>query len=447
MFSSTHKFQIRLALFILCFLSLNSIYWAAARPTAATAPDPAKAAEMLTEINNWRLQQGVWPLKVNPILQRMAEDHAIYLADMPQFPSDYSLIHADAQGRSPGERAIAEPYNWPKYMPISQAAIGENAALGSVRSGMNFWRNSDIHTRASLNPGYREVGVGAVKDGSDYIFIVVFGSRPNVFPATYDPATGLLYLTNEQFRWAPNSNAIKTVTEIRLFNAEGQPLSTDWQPWSPSLQVPEGVGSRLFILLSDGTQNTLTEVILSGDQPGQAAPTGNPAVAIAPTTAPASGGGASFSFGATAQPTTPPQPTAVPTTVPLVFATPAPNVASAEVALLYDARSLFLVNISSGPVNMSGISLVSPTRTLTLERWAQFAGNLSLSAYPAGHCLQAEQTGTNASSPPACRSVRSMIEYPPGPMFWSSGPFTVMRGSQTLATCDPAAGRCEVDVG
>jgi uncharacterized protein YkwD len=449
MFKHHHKIVL-CCLFILSLIfTLGTVGLASAQGGAA--PDSAKAAEILTELNAWRLQEGLWPLKLNPTLQALAEGQAIHLAELPTFPEDYTLIHQDSNGRSPGERAIAEPHNWPKYMPISQAAIGENAAFGSVRSAFRFWRGSEIHSTASVNPGYREVGIGAVQRGTDTVFIVVFGSRPNVFPATLNPADGLIYLSNERFRWAPNSNAIQNVTQIRLFNAEGLPLTADWQPWSPSIEVPPNAGDRLFILLTDGKQQTLTEVTLT-DNP-QPAPEGNPLVFAQPTASTggatfnlpgAEAGGASttaFSFSATAVPTL------QPTSVPLVFATPVPGAASPDVSLLYDDRSLFLVNTTGGTVNLNGMSIVGSGRTLTLERWAQFAGNLNLGAYPAGHCLQAEQSGTNAAAPGLCRSVRSVVEYQPGQVFWASGPFTVMRGNQTLATCQPTAGRCEVDLG
>jgi uncharacterized protein YkwD len=453
MSGNTHKLVSRFAIFLTLIIILSHLSTLAAQ--AVATPDAGKASEILTEINNWRLQQGLWPVKLNPMLIALAESQAIHLAQLPRFPDDYTLIHADAQGRSPGERAIAEPFNWPKYMPNSQAAIGENAALGSVRSALGFWRSSQIHSQATLNPGYREVGIAAVKDGSDYIFIVVFGSRPNVFPATYNANDGLIYLSNERFRWASGSNAIKNVTRIRLFDFEGRPITADWQPWSPTIQTPAGVGNRVFILLSDGTQDTLTEVTLGAAPPLQ--PNLNivanaPATALPgttsggttfnlPTAIPVNANMTSFSFEATAVPT------AIPTAVPLVFATPQPGVASPDISLLYDARSLFLVNSSSGSVNLSGISITGNGRTLTLERWAQFAGNLSLGDYPAGSCLQAEQSGTNAAAPGLCRSVRSIVEYQPGQVFWANNSFTVLRGNQTLATCDPTAGRCEVDLG
>jgi hypothetical protein len=206
----------------------------------------------------------------------------------------------------------------------------------------------------------------------------------------------------------------------------------------------------VYILLSDGTQQTLTEVELLADRLDVP---GNDQVAFAlptaqPTTVP---GMTTFNL-PTGVPVMQPTSaivvvTAAPATPQLVFATSAPQVASPDVSLFYDGRSLFLVNTSSGAVNLNGVSIVGSNRTLTLERWAQFAGNLNLGAYPAGHCLQAEQSGTNAPSPGPCRSVRSVIEYQPGQVFWSQGPFTVMRGNQTLATCQPTAGRCEVDLG
>ena len=191
---------------------------------------PELALEIVANINDWRIDEGVWPLKTNPTLEAMALDQATYIASLSDLPND---LHEGRRGLHPQERALVEPFNWPHYELEAQIAIGENAGIGSVRSAMNFWRGSSLHTRTALNPAYREIGVAAVPRGRDHVFIVVFGSRPNVLPALADPREpGTIFLSNEEFVYASFFDSIQTVSEIRLFDADGRPLTDAPVEWA-----------------------------------------------------------------------------------------------------------------------------------------------------------------------------------------------------------------------
>src|SRR5215831_14604247 len=87
----------------------------APQPVAVDPPATDPATQVLALLNDWRIQQGLWPLKVNPTLQAMAEAQAQYVvANMGSInvESDY---HLDALKQMPAQRAIRAPYLWPTY--------------------------------------------------------------------------------------------------------------------------------------------------------------------------------------------------------------------------------------------------------------------------------------------------------------------------------------------
>lgn len=208
-----------------------------AQATAAVAAPPPSAAEqgvvaettdrlpqylddyseeelaLIAGMNQWRLEAGVAPLQPNAILTRMARDQAGYLMSFPSIPND---LHKDAKGRYPRERGASADYRWPYYGQSARIAVGENAYVGhSVTVAVNWWKNSEIHRTAALNSGYREIGVAAIPHPFGHLYIVVFGSRPNVFPVMFDPATGRSYVTTEQYQYSSGGDWLNTVQDVQ----------------------------------------------------------------------------------------------------------------------------------------------------------------------------------------------------------------------------------------
>ena len=161
--------------------------------------DAAAAREMLALVNEWRMQETLWPLQTNPTLEAMAIAQASYilprLADLPDH--DESAFHMDANGQNPRERAANSPYNWPSYGQLQQMEVGENAGVGGYKFVMNFWKTSDIHRRAALSNVYREVGVAAFPYNGSYFYLMDFGARPGVLTALLDSSGNTVYLSNE----------------------------------------------------------------------------------------------------------------------------------------------------------------------------------------------------------------------------------------------------------
>src|SRR6185436_20151249 len=137
---------------------------------AATEMIPDLAAEL----NLWRLELGLGPLVYNPTLEAMAKQQADYLMTLPELPEEGD-IHMDAAGRYARERSQLDPINWPTYGNPQFISLTEIAAIGSIRSAIQFWHTSDIHNRSVINPNYREIGIAARSMNNingDTLFIV-----------------------------------------------------------------------------------------------------------------------------------------------------------------------------------------------------------------------------------------------------------------------------------
>jgi uncharacterized protein YkwD len=440
----------RCGLWVLFLVAIVPLLVAAA-PAQQSPPVPNERAalELIAQVNAWRMEQGLWPLRLNPTLQALALAQARYLLAQNPMPRS-SDMHIGPNNTSPAERAAADPFFWPPYGTIDRVAIGENAAIGSVRTALSFWRGSDIHQRAALNPGYREVGAAALPRGTDTLFIITFGARPNVLPAFYNPQDGRLYLTSERYQYAPGGARIQNVTQVRLFGSDGQPLTPDWVPWQAVMEVPRGAGETIYVLYSDGQRQALAEAGIKDSAlvlPGSLLPTVTPAAAsptptasptplpVVPTAVPA---------GATLTPAL-----ALPTiTLPTVPAQPtvAPPLTVADLELRYDRFSLTVLNVAGRPIDISTLAFSGSQVGFAARAWTQVA-DVPLAAFPAGHCLQLVIGGSSPATPSECRFVRSQVQFGAGRSFWTMGNFDVLIGGALVATCPPVTGssaRCSV---
>jgi uncharacterized protein YkwD len=455
----TIRFNKITALFltILCMLSLCAI----ARPglaAPARAPidegDPAETVLQL--INEWRVQEGLWPLRVNTALQTMALAQAEYIQPRISSITDYDGYHKDAQGRFPPERA-RQDYDWPLIGGASAAAsirIGENAAVGTPKFAMNFWKGSDIHRRAALSNLYHDVGVAAVPYKTGYVFIVNFGARPDGIAILANLRGDKLYIGNDCL--CGQRGEIKG-TKMRLFNAKGAPI-TDTMDWKPIVDVDEKWGKNLMVLYTNGTRQQFVSVEIGKDiaiLPRSASvvivapqPTVTPSpVPVVFQTSPTPGASPTIGSGtriAAATPTYTPifvVPTTAPTETP--SPTPIPTQASAppDLILTYSNDNLILFNNSKKTLNLTGLAVGGATGRVSIATWKTIA-TFPDNAFPAAHCLQITTgTGTLRND---CRFVRSSVTVSAARAFWREGTFRVTQNDLPLAECDAKAQRCEV---
>lgn len=219
------------------------------------------AFEMLAALNEWRLEQGLWPFRPNPTLETLAWLQAEYLVALPNIPPN---IHDGILGEGPRDRAVWEPFSWPYYGIPERISLVEIAvAQHTVEDGIDWWQNSPIHNAAATNPNYREVGVAALPYEFGIVFIAVMAGRPNVFPALIHPDGNTLYLTQETYSGVMEGH-IAAITEARFLDGDQTPL-TDWQPWEATMPMIETDDASFFVEYSDGERAVLTEVDVERD--------------------------------------------------------------------------------------------------------------------------------------------------------------------------------------
>lgn len=415
-------------------LLLSVLFGISYLPQIALADQPqndsAKAAEILAEVNKWRAENGLWPLTVNPTLEALAISQAAYIAPIYTNFSDESQYHLDASLRNPRDRAAVA--GWPKYgnNPL-HIEVGENAAIGTVKYAMTFWRGSEIHSRAALSGTYREVGVAAIpQKGGSYIFMIDFGARPEVLPIVPTTDGKSIWLTDEKSRYAKG----KSVSKVRLFDLSDKPL-TDQLNWTPILSLPNGITADQVKVVYTTAAGQITTTINRGPF------TTGPAAAFTPAPTTASGSGA-VAVNPTVVPTQR-APDVVPTaTIP---AQPPIDPATADIVLTYDANGLYLRNNSKSAVDISGLSMIGSGVTVGTPLWAKLA-DFPAAAFPASHCLAAQLATADTPIPPLCKWTRSIINLQPAKIFWAKDNFIVSLNGTALATCKPSDGICAIDL-
>ncbi len=458
--STTWKRACRLLpiLLVIIALMLPAVHANANRDNTASQSDQNNAEtanKVLVLVNQWRLEQGVPLLKVNKTLEQMAIAQAQYIKPLIAGfdENDEAAYHRDGQGHTPPQRAVVPPYNWPQYgrNRSAQIEIGENAAVGALAGAIAFWKSSSIHAKAALNPVYREVGVAAIPHPYGYVFIMDFGARPNIFTALISADGGTLYLTNERSTY---SSLRADATQIRIFSADGTPL-TDTMPYQSTFTVPQAaVGSNMFVLYTNGNFQMFVPVNVNSDL---AALSIGQKVAAVSTSIPSS-----TPHPTLALPTATQIPTSTPTlestgetvvvdqpTPTKIAATSAPlstvQSGTADLTITYNNRSLFILNSSTKPVNLTGFSIGGSGSRVAIETFAA-TSSFPVSAFPVGHCLQIELVGGTDPAPSACRFVRSIVNVSSPKAFWTQGTFTVTQKGIALATCEATTGRCTVAI-
>lgn len=129
----------------------------------AAAPAPAVQAEnavelpILRELNQVRSEHGLQPLRTARPLRLAADSHAASMARVGYFS------HTSADGTTFDAR-IGRFY---RASRSSYWAVGENLLWASPtispEEAVRLWMASPGHRRNILNPGYRQIGISAVR--------------------------------------------------------------------------------------------------------------------------------------------------------------------------------------------------------------------------------------------------------------------------------------------
>jgi len=116
--------------------------------------DPPKPANrnwqkmVLDEVNRFRAQYALQPLRLNRKLNRAAQAHADDMAARDFF------AHETPEGRTPGQRALSAGYRF--------SVVLENLAGGqpTPKEAVEGWKNSPPHRKAMLDRTVTEAGIG-----------------------------------------------------------------------------------------------------------------------------------------------------------------------------------------------------------------------------------------------------------------------------------------------
>lgn len=385
----------------------------AVNTSASVSQNASEARWIHAQINRWRLGLELGPLAYNDTLEAMAIAQAEYVLSLPRWPEN---IHAGRNNEGPRTRARYREYNWPTYGASEQIVIGEIAWLGTRDDAMSFWRTSFVHRTTATNPAYREIGVAALPGGRGSLFIVVLGARPNVLPALADPDTDTLYLSDEEYDRGIGSGWIRDVSEVRLFDEAGRPLSNGWVPWQSKLPIPDNAGESLYVLYRDGDIEAVDAVsVLESDTPlPEYAEDWVQPLPVVPTEV---------------------LPTATPTPAPIP-----------RIRIIYSGRSLTMYNTSAAAANVRNLEFVSGEAVYPVAEFNVGFIRGSLAALPAWNCLNVTQIGAPVSAPPIeCRytSTTTVLAHQ---LFWRSGDFEIRRDGTTIAVCRQNDEICEFDL-
>lgn len=382
-------------------------------------PDRQAALEALARLNEWRLQEGLLPFRMNRTLEDMALYQAEYIRTLRPMPSG-NAIHVGRNKEGVRDRALYRDFLWDFYGTRDRVAVAEIAAVNNIDKAMAFWRSSAPHRATVTNPGYREVGIAALPHAFGHIYIVVLGARPNVLPALVHPQTRELYLGRDDSAYATWPVWLTEPTQYRLFDKDGRPMTTDWLNYAPVVSLPASAKERVYVMYRDGEREVMTEVDLERD------------IIVLPGYFP------------------PPDPLVIPLVLPTAAPTATPEPPRPEILLVYDRRSLAVVSQSRGYQDWSDIELVSEEITLSLDSVAEGMTGVGLYYFPPGDCLMV-WSGTaepvSPRKPSQCQNMRrGRGNLAASHRFWIDHAFSVERDGEIIATCIPDARTCEVDL-
>ncbi len=162
----------------LCFGSVTPIFAASLHDSTAFDQLGPSAQSVALGINRARMNAGLPPLALHPLLNQAAQNH---VNDMI---ATYTYSHTGSDGSDVGTRVARTGY-------VANGWTGENwVAQGDAANALSWWLNSSVHRANILNPNWTELGIGSGMhaDGWGIVFVAVFsrgslneapGSVPN----------------------------------------------------------------------------------------------------------------------------------------------------------------------------------------------------------------------------------------------------------------------------
>lgn len=121
-----------------------------ASPRPARAPEEDLVAQVIRYTNEYRAENGCGPVGEHPVLNAVAQDYAIEMAEGDFF------AHEAPHGSTLAERMEVVDYAY--------QVVGENLAAGfsSARAVVDNWMLSEDHRRNMMNCQFEDIGVGHI---------------------------------------------------------------------------------------------------------------------------------------------------------------------------------------------------------------------------------------------------------------------------------------------
>lgn len=154
---------LRLLRILLITLTLNMVLlW---QPASAQDAGLSEAGWAIANaINQVRVENGLEPLAVHPLLNQAAQGH------VDDMLSNYIYGHYGSDGSTVQVRVARTGYSDTPW-------VSENwVSSGSPAGAMRWWMNDYIHRVNILTPRWREVGIGVGIRGSEMIFVTDFSA-------------------------------------------------------------------------------------------------------------------------------------------------------------------------------------------------------------------------------------------------------------------------------
>ena len=407
------------------------------RPSRAITGYRAPEAEdfILTRLNQWRLALGLTPFSRNQQLDEIARQQANYMSRFAPFSDArfnqegvFSVWHQDVIGRDILDRLKFS--GWPANNRGAYIGSEIAAYYTSVSDAIGFWQNSQVHSRTTLTPGFREAGVTTLCWRGWLLTYVVFASQPQTLTATYDPYLNALFLGDESRSYLEPNTGFRP-DFLQITDEFGNRIhEEEWLLWDDVIRLPVKPPGRFNVFATDGVTSLTLDVDINRDRtfPSQPTPTMTPTATPSPL------------------PTAGPSPTRfVPTATLVPSPTPPPrNGDSYDMMIYYNVDYYAIVNESGQRVNLSPLTITSGgfpffQRNFSYLAFPYIQNGGSIESFPIGGCVQGfsgERFDGPGSNPDTCTvqaAWRSALE--PGERFWLRRSFEINYGLEIIASC------------
>lgn len=166
------------------------------------------AQDIINQTNQYRVEQGLPPLTLDPTLQKAAEARAKDMAVTGNFSHDVATTSPTMQNA----------WGFMQQAGYRYRKAGENLAtlFDDATSTMTGWKNSPTHNQNLVNPAYTQIGVGVVPvtyKGQKTSFVIQFFGTPLDVPSAA-PQTSVQKPAVQKVAPAPVPNQFQPPTML-----------------------------------------------------------------------------------------------------------------------------------------------------------------------------------------------------------------------------------------